>query len=361
MRAELPTGVVTLLYTDIEGSTRLLAELRRDYVDVLAEHRRILRAAAADNGGVEVDVQGDSTLLAFARPSDAVAAASGAQLALADGMVRVRMGIHTGEPELTDEGYVGLDVHRAARIADAGHGGQVLLSAPTHALVSHPTADLGGHWLRGLDEPEQIYQLLNEGQPDEFPPLRTVEADRPVLPEQTTSFIGREAELARVHELLDDPHCRIVSIVGPGGCGKTRLALEATAARWQRQRQAAAFVPLVTVPTRDLLIGALADGIGLALDMVHSAGRTPEENLIDFLRPRSLLLVADNFEQLLPEADLLASIVERAPHVTFLVTSRARLGLRGEWVVDVAGLLGDGDDPLDRCGDPALPGTRPPA
>ena len=343
MRADLPTGVVTLLFTDIEDSTGLLAEMRSGYVDVLAKHRRILRDVATENDGVEVDIQGDSSLLAFARPSDAVTAAVQAQLTLADGPVRVRMGVHTGEPELTKEGYVGLDVHRAARIADAGHGGQVLVSSPTHTLVSAPTTDLGSHWLRGLDEPEHIYQLLIEGQPESFPPLRTAEADRPMLPEQTTSFVGREAELARIDDLLDDPDCRIVTLVGPGGCGKTRLALEATAARWERQRQAAAFVPLVTVSSRDPLIAALADGVGLALDMAHNANRAPEDQLIDFLRPRSLLLVVDNFEQLLPAAGFLARIVEGAPEVTLLVTSRARLGLQGEWVVDVAGLHGRAD------------------
>ncbi|MEA2026749.1 MAG: hypothetical protein U9O18_08655, partial [Chloroflexota bacterium] len=196
---------------------------------------------------------------------------------------------------------------------------------------------------RGLDEPERVFQLLIEGQPETFPPLRTAEADRPRLPEQTTSFVGREVELARIDELLDDPERRIVTLVGPGGCGKTRLALEATAARWERQRQAAAFVPLVTVSSRDLLIAALADGVGLAIDMAHNAGRAPEDQLIDFLRPRALLLVIDNFEQLQPSAGLLARIVEGAPEVTLLVTSRAGLGLRGEWVVDVAGLHGDMD------------------
>ena len=145
MRPDLPTGVVTLLFTDIEGSTRLLADLRGRYVDALAEHRRLVREAARAHGGVEVDTQGDSFLIAFPRPSGAVSAAVAAQLALRDGPITVRIGIHTGEPELTDEGYVGLDVHRGARIGDAGHGGQILLSAATHARVDVATVDLGEH------------------------------------------------------------------------------------------------------------------------------------------------------------------------------------------------------------------------
>ena len=330
---------MTLLFTDIEGSTRLLAELRSGYVEVLSDYRRILRSSATDHAGVEVDTQGDSLLLAFARPSDAVAAASDAQLVFGDGPVRVRMGVHTGELELTDEGYVGIDLHRASRIADAGHGGQVLLSSATRALVDEPTVDLGSHWLRHLDEPESIFQLCIEGQREAFPPLRTAEADRPALPAHSTSFVGRERELTVIGELLDDPDRRIVSLVGPGGCGKTRLALEATAAYWERRRQRAVFVPLVTLSDPDLLVAVLAEALGLAIDIVHGIGRSMEGQLLDYLRPRALLLVLDNLEQLLPAAtDLLACIVEGAPEVKLLITSRSRLGLQAEWAVEVAGL-----------------------
>src|SRR3954469_17786803 len=168
----LPTGVVTLLFTDVEGSTRLLHELGDDYGEALHEHRRRLRAAFTEHQGVEVDTQGDAFFVAFAGASNAVAAAADCQRALADGPIRVRMGLHTGEPRLTEEGYVGLDVHKGARIAAVGHGGQVLLSQTTRALVDASFRDLGVHRLKDLSAPERIYQLEVDGLPCDFPPLK---------------------------------------------------------------------------------------------------------------------------------------------------------------------------------------------
>ena len=182
MASQLPIGEVTLLFTDIEGSTRLLRDLGDAYADALAEHRRILREAVSAHAGAEVDTQGDAFFFAFARASEAVTAVVDAQRALAGGAVKVRMGLHTGEPRLTAEGYVGIDVHRAARIAAVGHGGQVLLSQATRALVEVRARDLGPHRLKDLSAPERIFQLEIEGLPSEFPPLRTVEAGSSNLP-----------------------------------------------------------------------------------------------------------------------------------------------------------------------------------
>ena len=191
MARALPTGVVTFLFTDIEGSTRLLHELRDGYGDALHEHRRVLRQAFTDRGGVEVDTQGDAFFVAFCRATDAVAAAEAGQRALAAGPIRVRMGLHTGEPTVTDEGYVGLDVHKGARVAAVGHGGQVLLSQTTRALVDHEVRDLGVHRLKDLSAPERIYQLEISGLPGDFPLLKTIEAGMKNLPAPRTSFVGR--------------------------------------------------------------------------------------------------------------------------------------------------------------------------
>src|SRR5919198_2728542 len=219
--AELPTGTVTFLFTDIEGSTRLLRELGDAYADALAEHRRLLRDAFARHGGVEVDTQGDAFFVAFARASEALAAAADAQRALDDGPIRVRIGLHTGEPQVTAEGYVGIDVHRAARIAAAGHGGQVLVSQTTYDLAAADgLRDLGEHRLKDLSAPERIWQLG----PGEFPPLKTLYQTN--LPVPATPFLGRERELGELSELLARPEVRLLTLTGAGGSGKTRLALQ---------------------------------------------------------------------------------------------------------------------------------------
>src|SRR5919199_2384932 len=197
MVGELPTGVVTLLFTDVEGSTRLLHDLGDGYGEALHEHRRRLRATFAEHEGVEVDTQGDAFFVAFARASDAVAAAADCQRALAGGPIRVRMGLHTGEPQLTEEGYVGLDVHKGARIAAAGHGGQILVSQTTRDLAdADGLVDLGEHRLKDLSAPERIYQL-GAG---EFPPLKTLYQTN--LPVPATTFLGRERELAEIGALF---------------------------------------------------------------------------------------------------------------------------------------------------------------
>src|SRR5438093_9035565 len=216
----LPRGTVTFLFTDIEGSTRLLHEHGDRYAELLSGHRRILREAFARHGGVEVDTQGDAFFVAFPTAPGAIEAAREAQEALASGPIRVRMGVHTGTPLVTDEGYVGPDVHRAARIAAAGHGGQILVSSSTASLVEGDSLrDLGEHRLKDLAAPERIYQLGGEA----FPPLRSLQQTN--LPIPATPFLGRQRELGEVTTLLGSGS-RLLTLTGPAGAGKTRLALQ---------------------------------------------------------------------------------------------------------------------------------------
>jgi predicted ATPase/class 3 adenylate cyclase len=303
----LPDGTVTFLFTDIEGSTRLLQELGDEYADVLADHRRTLRAEFARHGGVEVGTEGDAFFVAFAKASDALAAAAAAREALADGPIRVRMGLHTGEPTVTEEGYVGIDVHRAARIAAAGHGGQILVSQSTRDLAgADRLRDLGVHRLKDLAAPERLFQLDD----DKYPPLKTV--DQTNLPVQPTPFVGRERELAEVLALLD-AH-RIVTLTGPGGSGKTRLALQAAAESVERYGDGAWFVSLAAVRDPRLIEPTIARVVG------------GPDDLHEFLAGKRTLLVLDNLEQLLPEAaEIVAGLSAR-----ILATSRSRLNVTAE-------------------------------
>ena len=215
MRSGLPSGTVTFLFTDVEGSTRLLDELGADaYAGVLGEHRRVVRETCASHGGAEVDTQGDAFFLAFARAPDALEAAGLITERLRGGPIRVRMGVHTGSPLQTDEGYVGGDVHRAARIAAAGHGGQVLVSSSTAALVEAPLRDLGEHRFKDLRAPERVFQLGAE----EFPPLRSLY--RTNLPVPATAFLGRERELDEVIGLLSQGRRTPGDIDRPGRDGE---------------------------------------------------------------------------------------------------------------------------------------------
>jgi predicted ATPase/class 3 adenylate cyclase len=329
---DLPSGTVTFLFTDIEGSTKLLSELGDAYAEALAGHRQVLRKAFAEHGGAEVDTQGDAFLVAFARAKDAVAAAADAQRALAEGSIRVRMGVHTGEPIRTDEGYAGMDVHRGARIAAAGHGGQVLVSQTARDLVEQDLPDelalrdLGEHRLKDLTRPQRLFQLLAEGLDREFPPLSTLDNRPTNLPPQPTALIGRERELADVVDLLRRPDLRVLTLTGPGGAGKTRLALQAAADLLDDFSDGAFFVSLAGIADSSLVLPT----IGQTLGVKESGGLSLAEAVADFLRDRQLLLVLDNFEHVAEAAPQVIELVLEGPSLKALVASRAPLRVSGE-------------------------------
>ena len=325
---DLPSGTVTFLFTDVEGSTRLLHELGAEaYAGALAEHRRLLREAFGAHGGVEVDTQGDAFFVAFPTAPGALAAAVEVVKALGEGPIRVRLGLHTGTPLLTEEGYVGADVHRAARIAAAGHGGQVLVSAATAALVeAGRLRDLGEHRLKDLSAPERVFQL-GDG---EFPPLKTLYQTN--LPVPATPFLGRERELVDVYELLG--HARLLTLTGTGGTGKTRLALQATAEAADGYPDGVWWVPLAPLRDPALVLETAAKALGA------------KDGLAEHVGDRRLLLLLDNFEHLIEAADGLSELLARCPNVKLLVTSRELLQLPGEQAYPVP--------PLDPGEGPAL-------
>jgi predicted ATPase len=311
---ERPTGTVTFLFTDIEGSTRLLHELGERYAEVLAEHRRLLRAAFARRGGVEVDTQGDAFFVAFSRAGDAVAAARDAQLALAEGPVRVRIGIHTGEPVVTEEGYVGVDVHRAARIASAGHGGQVLVSEATRRLLADAAElrDLGEHRLKDLSAPQRLYQL---GDAD-FPPLKTLYQTN--LPTPANPLIGRKRDLVEVARLLGSERARVVTVTGPGGIGKTRFSLAAAAEVGDQFPEGVWFVDLAPIRDAALVLPTIGATLGARVDVPVHIG------------DKQLLLLLDNLEQVVDAAGDLAALLAACPRMQLLTTSREPLRIAAE-------------------------------
>ena len=314
MARELPIGTVTFVFTDVEGSTRLLQQVGADaYAAALAEHRRALREAFVRHNGVEVDTQGDSFFIAFSTAPAALAAAAEAQQLLADGPIRVRMGIHTGTPRVTEEGYVGPDVHRAARIAAAGHGGQILVSSSTAPLVgSDSLRDLGEHRLKDLAAPERIYQLGGEA----FPPLTSLQ--RTNLPIPATPFLGRQRELEEVTTLLASGDARLLTLTGPAGAGKTRLALQAAAEASDHYPDGVFWAPLAALRDPKLVLEVAAQAL------------EARDGLADRIADRRLLLVLDNFEHLIDAADELAGLLAACPNLQLLVTSRELLRLPGE-------------------------------
>ncbi len=334
-RTELPTGTVTFLFTDVEGSTRLLQALGERWQAILEDHNRLLRGAIRGAGGIDLRTEGDAFFAVFRSAPAAVTAASAAQRALAahrwplEAAIRVRMGMHTGEGTVGGDDYVGLDVHRAARIAATGHGGQVLVSSATSELVRAGLPDglglrdLGEHRLKDLARPERIYQLTIDGLPAEFPPIRSLETPTN-LPIQRTSFVGREREVARVKELLKGPG--LLTLTGPGGSGKTRLALEAAGELLDHYRDGVFLVELAPITDPRLVPSTIADSVG-----AKAEGRRPVlETLRDHLRDREMLLVLDNFEQVLEGALVVADLVTAAPRLRILATSREPLHLTGE-------------------------------
>jgi len=345
-RAALPTGTVTFLFSDIEGSTRLLQRLGDRYPEVLESHQRLLREAFAGAGGTELGTEGDSFFVVFDRAAQALTAAVDAQLAVSahpwpeNGGVRVRIGVHTGEGILGGGSYTGVDVHRAARIAAAGHGGQVLVSESTRALVEHALPDgvslrdLGQHRLKDLLKPERIFQIVHPGLPSDFPALATLSHRPNNLPLQTSDFLGREAELRAMRDLLDDATVRLLTLTGPGGIGKTRLALQAVADQTEQFEDGLYFVDLSSVRDPELAFEAITRAVGL----IGAGDQRPLEVLKQELEGRHVMLLLDNFEQVMDAADGVADLLQQCPHVKVLVTSREALRVRGEQLLPVAPL-----------------------
>lgn len=336
-RRRLPTGTVTFLFSDVEGSTRLLQAAADRWPALLAEHDRILRDAIEGHGGTVVKTEGDGFFAAFASAVDAVAASADAQRALARhewpaGLApKVRMGLHTGLGLLGGDDYIGIDVHRAARIMAAAHGGQVVLSAATAALVEHePTEgisahDLGTHHLRDLSQAEHIFQLDIDGLDRRFPALRSVDTAPSNLPAPVTHFVGRHRERARVRELLETEH--VVTITGTGGTGKTRLALQVGAEVGARFRDGVYFVDLAPVDDPDVVPSQVLRSLG---EDSSPGNRPPRDALLDRLADREVLLILDNFEQVISAASLVADLVTASPRSRFLVTSRGPLRIAAE-------------------------------
>ena len=330
---DLPTGTVTFVFSDIESSTESLARLgAAEYGRLLAEHRTLVRGAFAAGGGTEVDAQGDACFAVFESAASAVVAAAHAQRELASTPLRARIGIHTGEPSIGPTGYVGLDVHRAARICSAGHGGQTLISQSTRELVEDDLPDgielrdLGEHRLKDLSRMQRLSQLVLEGLANEFAALRTLENRPTNLPIQATPLIGREREIAAILEELRRDVVRLLTLTGPGGAGKTRLGLQVAAELVDEFPNGVFFVALAPIADPDLVLPTIAQTLGLRENSAVPAA----ESLEHFLREKSLLLVLDNVEHVLDAASALSGLLAAGPQLRILATSRTPLRLSGE-------------------------------
>jgi predicted ATPase/class 3 adenylate cyclase len=334
---ELPSGTVTLLFTDIEGSTVLAERLADRWPGVLGEHNRILREAFSAHGGIELGAEGDALFVAFTNAAEAAAAAADAQRALAahgwpaEGSIRVRMGLHSGEPTATADGYVGLDMHRAARVAAAAHGAQVLLSQTTRDLLPQTLdgltfRDLGDHRLKDLTGPQRLHQLCINGLRADFPPPRTLEGRVTNLPAQPTPLVGRDRELEAVRTLLLTENTRMVTLTGPGGTGKTRLALQV----------AADAVDEFPGGVYGVLLAPVMDPEVVQLELAHVLGieEMPTQPIIEVLKAglagRRTLILFDNFEHVGAAASLLAELLAACPRLKLLVTSREPLRIAAE-------------------------------
>ena len=333
--SELPTGTVTFLFTDIEGSTRLTQSLGAGWPPLLERHNTILRDAVTANGGAVFGSEGDAVFAAFDSAPRAIAAAADAQRALdaepwpVDGAIRVRMGLHTGEGQVAGDSYVGLDVHRVARIANAGHGGQVLVSGTTRMLVdgSLPDGvelrDMGEHRLKDLSRPEQLAMLVVAGLPASFPPLRTLDVVPNNLPTQLTTFLGRDRELAEAGRLLRES--RLLTLTGPGGTGKTRLSLQLAANVTDAFPDGVYFVPLGPISEASLVLPTMAQVLGLP----DPRGQA-RERIAEHLAGKRVLFVLDNFEQVIDAGPEVGELLQGASGVTVLATSRSPLRIYGE-------------------------------
>jgi len=336
----LPAGTLTFLFTDIEGSTKLLNELGTDrFHEVLAVHTRTLREAFKD-GGVEVRIEGDALFVVFPIAAKAVRAAGAAQRALAaaafphGAVIRVRMGMHTGEgvPASAEAGadYVGIDVHRAARVAAAANGGQVLATEATATLARPELADgislrdLGEFHLKDLPQPEHLYQLVIEGFPADFPPVRSLDRTQTRLPPQPTTFVGREREIAEGQRLLE--RARLVTLTGPGGTGKTRLSIRIAEESAHEFSDGTFFVPLAPISDPELVPSTIAHALGVQV----GGAETPLARVLEHVRDKHMLLVLDNFEQILPAATVVRDLLGASGSLKVIASSRAPLRIGGE-------------------------------
>ena len=333
---QLLTGTVTFLFSDIEGSTRLLQALGDGWPPVLARHQELLRAAFGAEGGEEFGTEGDSFFVAFPTAPGAVAAAAAAQRALAgeswppDADIRVRIGLHTGQAEVSGESYLGIDVHRASRIAGAGHGGQVLLSDTTRSLVQHTLPaglelrDLGEHRLKDLEHPEHLWQLVLPGLTNDFAPIGSLDAVPNNLPTRLTTFLGREREIAEVGALLE--RSRLLTLTGPGGTGKTRLSLEVARRALGAYTAGVFFVELASISEATLVPATIAQALGLP----DRGGRSSADRLIDAIGEKRMLLVLDNFEQVVAAGPAVADLLAACRNLTVLTSTRSVLRVSGE-------------------------------
>jgi len=344
--ADLPSGTVTFLFTDIEGSTQLWEQHPQAMPSALARHDAILREATAAHGGVVFRTVGDAFCTAFASAPAALRAALDAQRALhhqdwgAVGPIRVRIALHTGAVAIRDAEYQGQPLNRIARLLSAGHGGQVLLSAATQELARDllpPDAelrDMGVHRLKDLTHPEQIFQLVAPGLPADFPPLKTLDRRPHNLPAQPTALIGREQAIATVCSLLRRADVRLVTLTGPGGTGKTRLALQTAAELLEQFGDGVWFVNLAPISDPDLVATTIAQVLGAR----EHDNRPLLEQLKAYLREKRLVLLLDNFEQVAEAAPLVSELLAAAPGLKALATSRMPLHLSGEHEIAVAPL-----------------------
>jgi predicted ATPase/class 3 adenylate cyclase len=333
--ANLPTGTVTFLFTDIQGSTVMAQRIGERWPAVLARHNTLVEEAVTGHEGIVFGTEGDAVFAVFATAPRAVAAAVAAQRLLAEEpwdvghQVLVRMGLHSGEGSVSGESYVGIDVHRVARIASAGHGGQVLASGATRMLAESALPDgvrlrdLGEFRLKDLSRPEHLAMLVIHGLPDEFPPLRTLDAVPNNLPTQLTTFLGRQRELAEAAALLDG--ARLLTLTGPGGTGKTRLSLQLAAEATERYHDGVYFVPLGTIGDAALVLPTIAQALGMP-----DPGGGALDRLAEQLAGKQILLVLDNFEQVIEAAPQVGELLTRLPDMRVLATSRSPLRVYGE-------------------------------